>query len=514
VKALARLAHPNIVTAFDAEQAGDALFLVMEYVEGESVDRVLRRGGRLPVGLACDWIRQAAAGLQYAFEQGLMHRDLKPANLMLTPRGQVKILDFGLSRLLARDQPDSQTPEGVVVGTPDYLAPEQARDPASADVRADLYSLGCSWYEMLTGQPPFPGGSVLQKLLAHQDQAPRPVTAFRADVPPEMAAVLDRLLAKEPSRRFQTPWELLQSLEPWTAAAPAPRRGPRRRWSSPRGLAALAAVLLATLLGAGWWFGLGPGGRPTGEPERAGGGPEAALAKEGRPRAQNPQAAAAPRARAQAVAWVRAHNAFGPDHLIVEDTARQLDAKLHQGKAFLLRLNRQLVRSRRPMLLAGRRHDFFAFELPPGEPEILANSSSLTVTAIQSQEFDPRPPLTLSDLHLNQKLSVDGDQPLTGSMAYRAQARAAGKLAVRLTVHLGAITYTHYDLLELGQLEGQGRLAFRLKPLYLDANRATGLTVLFFDVCSFHDPSSRAEALVLSNTVADLVTVYDPKKRP
>ena len=169
VKAAARLTHPNIVAAYDAEQAGDAHFLVMEYVEGASLARLVDAERPLAAALACDYVRQAALGLQHAHEQGMVHRDIKPHNLMLTPRGHVKVLDFGLARFAQESQPagaltrppaaetagavgESLTQAGSVMGTPDYMAPEQIRDAHAADVRADIYSLGCTLYGLLAGR--------------------------------------------------------------------------------------------------------------------------------------------------------------------------------------------------------------------------------------------------------------------------------------------------------------------------------------------------------------------------
>jgi Protein kinase domain len=263
VRAAAKLIHPNIVTAYDAEQAGESHFLVMEYVEGTSLAAVLRERGKLPVAEACNYARQAALGLQHAFERGMVHRDIKPHNLMLTPEGQIKILDFGLARFASETAPatalsmeaagalpaakstpaNALTQTGAVMGTPDYIAPEQARDAHQADIRADLYSLGCTFYDLLTGHAPFPGGSDVQKVLAHMEQKPRPIQELRSDVPPELARVLDKLLAKDPADRYQTPAELADALAPFLAPAPSPRR---RRW--PRLVAAgflAAACLLA-----------------------------------------------------------------------------------------------------------------------------------------------------------------------------------------------------------------------------------------------------------------------------
>lgn len=187
VQAAAQLAHPNIVAAYDAEQAGDVHFLAMEFVEGTDLAAVVSRRGQLPVNEACDYIRQAALGLQHAHEKGMVHRDIKPHNLMLSPDGQVRILDFGLagfateSAIIESDStggtegdttPLHLTTFGSVMGTPDYIAPEQARDAHAADIRADVYSLGCTLCYLLSGKAPFTADSVVDKLKAHAEQDP------------------------------------------------------------------------------------------------------------------------------------------------------------------------------------------------------------------------------------------------------------------------------------------------------------------------------------------------------
>jgi serine/threonine protein kinase len=218
VRAAARLIHPHIVTAYDAEQAGDVHFLVMEYVEGKSLDRLLAQSGRIPVDQACDWVHQAALGLQHAWEQGMVHRDIKPGNLLLTPGGQVKILDFGLARFANETAPGGGlTLEGSMVGTPDYMAPEQAEAAGKADIRADIYSLGCTLYHLLAGEPPFPEGAPLHKLVSHQTRQPRPLTELRADVTGDLAQVVQRMLAKDPAQRYQTPAEVARELVPFAA---------------------------------------------------------------------------------------------------------------------------------------------------------------------------------------------------------------------------------------------------------------------------------------------------------
>ena len=198
VEIAARLTHPNIVTTYDAEDASDTLFLVMEYVEGTDLGRLVQEHAPLAVDRACDYVRQAALGLQYAFEQGMVHRDLKPHNLMLTPDGRVKILDFGLAFLASEAASAAGlTGTGIVLGTVDYIAPEQADNAHGADIRSDIYSLGCTLYHLLAGRPPFPTGTPLQKLAAHVNKKPQPLTELRDDLPEGLMSVLERMLKSE-----------------------------------------------------------------------------------------------------------------------------------------------------------------------------------------------------------------------------------------------------------------------------------------------------------------------------
>jgi serine/threonine protein kinase len=216
VRAAARLTHPNIVTAYDADQAGEVHFLVMEFVEGQSLDRLLERQRSFSVRQACYLVQQAALGMQHAFERGMVHRDIKPANLLVTPAGQVKVVDFGLARFAQERGPAGDiTPSGTVLGTPDYIAPEQALDSRQADIRADIYSLGCTLYHLLAGRPPFSEGTVFYKLMAHRERAPRPMTECRPDLPSGLAAVLERMLAKDPAQRYQTPADVARELAPF-----------------------------------------------------------------------------------------------------------------------------------------------------------------------------------------------------------------------------------------------------------------------------------------------------------
>lgn len=219
VEAAAKLSHPNIVTAYDAEQAGNCHFLVMELVDGINFDQVLKRKGPLPLAFACDYMRQTALGLQHAHEHGMVHRDIKLQNLMLTRKGQVKILDFGLARFASENGASgSLTATGVLTGTPDFMAPEQAEAAHRADIRADIYSLGCTFYTLLTGRLPFPGNNYVEKIIGHLKREPAPLTAYRDDLPPELIQIVARMVAKDPAQRFQTPDEVAKALAPFRRA--------------------------------------------------------------------------------------------------------------------------------------------------------------------------------------------------------------------------------------------------------------------------------------------------------
>ncbi len=214
VRNAARLSHRNIVTAHDAEQVDDIHFLVMEHVPGESLSQLVRRKGPLPVKHACNFIWQTAHGLNHAHEHQMVHRDIKPANLMRTPRGVIKILDFGLARVTDIDENSAITTTGIMMGTADYIAPEQARDAKTADIRSDLYSLGCTFYFLLTGEPPFRAETKVDKIMAHCSTEFPNVANMRDDIPEEVSRIISKLTAKDPDERYQTPRELIDDLAP------------------------------------------------------------------------------------------------------------------------------------------------------------------------------------------------------------------------------------------------------------------------------------------------------------
>ena len=219
-KAMARLSHPNIVQAFDAGSDGGKHFLVMEHVDAANLSQRLRESGKIEPPLAADFAYQTALGLDHAHGKGLIHRDLKPSNLLVTKDGTVKVLDMGLAKF-AQDQIDDEsiTVAGAGLGTPDYMAPEQFGDAKNADVRSDIYSLGCTLFHTLAGRVPFPGSSLSEKQRAHQNDEPDPVEHLAPNVPVGLAQAVVRMLAKRPVDRFQSARECAEALTPYVAAS-------------------------------------------------------------------------------------------------------------------------------------------------------------------------------------------------------------------------------------------------------------------------------------------------------
>jgi serine/threonine-protein kinase len=249
VRASEKMAHPNIVRSFDADQVDGTYYLAMEFIKGVDLSSFVKSRGPLPLAMALQLFAESARGLQHIHEHGLVHRDIKPGNLFLeeisaavsaepgtpttnlqlrsalrAPRNaqyRLRILDLGLARLSEDDlrgETGSKlglTQEGAVIGTADYMAPEQARDSRAADIRSDLYSLGCTFYFALAGQVPFPGGTAIEKMLHHQLDEPAPLEKLRPDLPPALGQITRRLMAKRPEDRFQTPAELATALAPW-----------------------------------------------------------------------------------------------------------------------------------------------------------------------------------------------------------------------------------------------------------------------------------------------------------
>ncbi len=311
----ARLKHPNVVRTFDMGEADGLHYIAMEYLEGETLEDVLKRRGKLPAEEVTRLLRQALEGLEHLHEQDVVHRDLKPANLMLTsvPRSTapavgkettagstVKLLDVGLGRTLFDDAPEGQvdlTGAGDLLGTVAYMAPEQARDAHQADVRSDLYSLGCIAYHALTGQPPFVDANTVRLVTMHAKQPPRPLREIDAAIPVGLAGVVEKLLAKDPSQRFATPKAARQALDAaplnTAGAAPAAEQGPapsgRARWPLYAGGGAIAAVVVVVLI-----IVFNRGGNTTPAPANPGASPGAAQeARAGEPNQEPPRPAVA-----------------------------------------------------------------------------------------------------------------------------------------------------------------------------------------------------------------------------
>ncbi|MCC9604879.1 serine/threonine protein kinase [Blastopirellula sp. JC732] len=215
-QAAAQLDHPNIVRAFDVDNEGDTHYIVMEYVPGCDLQVLVREKGPLEVETAADYIAQAADALEHAHQRGLIHRDIKPANLLLDNTGVVKVLDMGLARF-TRDDATSLTiaNQESVLGTADYLSPEQAVNSHKVDGRADLYSLGCSLYFLLVGHPPFPDGSLAQRIAKHQTIPPEKIRKLRPNCPASLAKICEKLMMKKPEQRYQSAKEVAEALRNW-----------------------------------------------------------------------------------------------------------------------------------------------------------------------------------------------------------------------------------------------------------------------------------------------------------
>jgi tRNA A-37 threonylcarbamoyl transferase component Bud32 len=223
-RAAGSLDHPNIVRTHDIDQDGNLHFIVMEYVDGSNLLEIVKKFGPLNVGRALHYIKQVASGLDFAFRSGLIHRDVKPGNILIDRRGNARVLDMGLARFF-KDQSDMLTvkyDDKIVLGTADYVAPEQVANSHAVDVRADVYALGATLYFLLAGHPPFPNGTVSQKLLWHRTKEPTPIRQVRPEVPEELAAIIAKMMAKDPGLRYQTPGEVAAAIAPFVPVSVPP----------------------------------------------------------------------------------------------------------------------------------------------------------------------------------------------------------------------------------------------------------------------------------------------------
>ncbi len=231
----ARLDHENIARVFYVGEDHGLQYIVFEYIEGENIRDLVDRTGPLSLADAISFTLQITDALAHAAERAVVHRDIKPSNVLITREGHAKLIDMGLARLRQVDAVDDLTASGVTLGTFDYISPEQARDPRNADVRSDIYSLGCTLFFMLTGRPPFPTGTVLQKLLQHQGDQPPDVREFRSDIPDELVRIMRKMLAKDPRSRYQSPQPLVDELLQLAQRLGLQPIGPNKRVWLPRG---------------------------------------------------------------------------------------------------------------------------------------------------------------------------------------------------------------------------------------------------------------------------------------
>ncbi len=220
-RAVAALDHPNIVRVFDVDRVGRHPFMVMEYVDGTNLHALVTRHGALSIERAVDCVAQAAAGLEHAYREGLVHRDIKPSNVLLDRAGAVKVLDLGLARFsrdIAKNEGlTTRFDQNTVIGTVDFISPEQVANSSKVDCRSDIYSLGCTMYFVLTGRVPYPDMSLAQKMFAHQNQDMEPIGKLRPKLPSALVAIIERMTEKCPEDRYQTPAEIVAALARWTA---------------------------------------------------------------------------------------------------------------------------------------------------------------------------------------------------------------------------------------------------------------------------------------------------------
>jgi eukaryotic-like serine/threonine-protein kinase len=218
-RAAATLDHRNIVRAYDVDNEGGVHYMVMEYIDGRDLQHIVQEDGPLDYMAVADYIRQAAEGLAHAHEAGLIHRDVKPANMLVDQKNVIKLLDLGLARFTDEEVASLTVQfDENVLGTADYLAPEQALDSHGVDLRADIYGLGCSMYFLLTGHPPFVGGTLPQRLMMHQKDQPPNILLDRGDAPPDLVAICMKMMAKKPGQRYQTADEAAKALVQWLVA--------------------------------------------------------------------------------------------------------------------------------------------------------------------------------------------------------------------------------------------------------------------------------------------------------
>ena len=524
--AAARLSHPNIVAAFDADQAGDTHFLVLEFVPGERFDRIVDRLGPLPIAEACEAVRQAALGLEHARENGMVHRDIKPQNLLRTPDGIVKILDFGLATFAreAQRQPESGASApavaGPITGTPDFIAPEQAVDPGSADIRSDIYSLGGTFRFLLTGKPPFPEKKVADKIDGHLRRNPEPIESLRPDVPPAVLRIVDRMLARDPQRRYATPAEVADDLGAWLASARSRKPIARRL---PAAILAVAGGISVAVLAAILWVRTPADSNsttvaalptPTPPPKKH----DIELSDRVPP--PDAPAKAAPKADGKSqldamkriAAWIRDNNVRGPEHQIAVDLTTRADQILAKGNALECYIGGDLLKSRQSTVLAAIRNELFV--LPMNAEQVQARklgSREMAVIGLNppAGPTDPEPIAVLHDLRIDDADAIVPGKSITGSVRIRRSKEGGENFALQMFAGTGnRISSTGTSYLENGLPDADGVVSFHFRAPDLRPNQ-NDVFVVFLELIRMTTPHRVDTSIVTSRPVAQIVKLAD-----
>jgi serine/threonine protein kinase len=523
-RAAARLSHPNIVAAFDADQAGDTHFLVLEFVPGECLDHIVERHGPMPIFEACDVIRQAALGLEHARESGMVHRDIKPQNLLRAPDGTVKILDFGLATFArearALSEPLAEGVSGPITGTPDFVAPEQAIDPGRVDIRTDIYSLGGTFRFLLTGKPPFPEQESAEKIDGHLRRSPEPIESMRPDVPPEVRRIVRRMSARDPDGRYATPAEVVTDLTAFLASiasrTPAAQRLPRPNTPA-RAIAAVACAVSLAFIAILCWM------RPA-DPPIATRNPDPHVAA-ARPKRTvegekgrkddlpvvDPLTIANYRSDidARVRKWVGLNNAFGANHSIVDSLTGVVDKELVNGDAFELYLGSSLQKSGQATLLATLHGEFFALPMTP-EQEKARKLPPKGAVCLRTKPYrgpiDAPPLAELHDLLIDNSDALDPSAPITGSVGIRRLRGGGRGFALRMIsvpADKIAVASTHY-LDAIPESDAAVRFGFTV----LDGRpEREGAFVVFLELVRMPVPDRPETSIVSSRPIARIVSL-------